>query len=270
MSGGGQPYKGYKKIVGTSDEINAYMSNHEGWAINEYLIIENTDTGKSSEMRFNGNDFVSLKLPPSKFIKGKNAQQRCALDMLFNKDIPICVLMGEYGSGKSFLSMQMALYAIREGGTQARILGVREPRGEGRELGYLPGDFNQKNEPWTLPLVQQLNGGDWELNSLRDRGQLEFNIPTYMKGTSYAETIMVIDEAEDLTKKQLKMIGTRVGNNSRIFFDGDYRQSANGDSYSPLLQMCELLRGNPLFACVTLEEDVRSETSRLFASLFED
>lgn len=162
----------------------------------------------------------------------------------------------------------MALYATKEKGIQTHILGVREPLGEGRELGYLPGSFESKNEVWTLPLVQQLDGKEWELEQLKQQGILDFNIPTYMKGTSYAQTCIVVDEAEDLTEKQIRLIGTRVGKDSRIFFDGDYRQAVGDFNNSPLLKMCNLLKGNPLFACVTLEEDVRSETSKLFANLF--
>lgn len=265
-------YKGYKKVVGNSNEINEYMENINTsiWKTNEYLLIHNTDDDSDREMRWDGEKFVSLRLPPSKFIKGKNALQRCALDMLNNPNITVCAILGEYGSGKSFLAMQMALYAVNEKGWQSSILGVREPLGEGRELGYLPGDFTTKNEVWTLPLVQQLDGKEWEVEKLRQRGVIDFNIPTYMKGTSYSDTVMIIDEAEDLSEKQIRLIGTRVGMGSRIFFDGDYRQGRANAEDSPLLKMCETFKGNPLFAVITLDEDVRSETSKLFANLFQN
>lgn len=265
-------HRGYRKFTGYTEDINQFMDNLDfsDWYCNEYLIIKDLSSDKVTEQRFDGKELVPLKLPNSKYIKGKNSEQRCALDMLANKDITVCVLLGTYGSGKSYLCMKMALYAVKDHGQQTRILGVREPLGEGRGLGYLPGDFEQKNAVWTLPLIQQLDRQDYEADELRDDGVLDFNIPAYMKGTSYSSTIMVIDEAEDLTKKQLKMIGTRAGENSRIFFDGDYRQSAVNGHSSPLLMMCEELKGNPLFAHITLNEDVRSETSRMFAHLFED
>lgn len=265
-------YKGYKLLSGNTQEINEYMDNLNpfAWNTNEYLIIENTDDDSEREMRWDGEKFVALKLPPSKYIKGKNALQRCALDMLNNPNITACAILGGYGTGKSYMCMQMGLYAVREKGWQDHILGVREPTGDGRQLGYIPGDFEQKNQVWTLPLVQQLDGKDWELDQLQQQGILDFNIPAYMKGTSYADTYMIIDEAEDLSERQIRMIGTRVGMNSKIVFDGDYRQSNDGSIYSPLLQMCNILKGNPLFAVITLEEDVRSETSKLFANLFQD
>ena len=265
-------YKGYKCVKDTTQGINIYMQNinESVWYPNEYLLIYNTDDNSEKEMRWDGEKFVPLKLPSSKFIKGKNSLQRCALDMLNNPTITVCAILGEYGSGKSFLAMQMALYSVKEKGWQSHILGVREPLGEGRELGFLPGDFNKKNGVWTLPLVQQLDGKEWEVEQLKQQGVLDFNIPTYMKGTSYSDTCIVVDEAEDLTEKQIRLIGTRVGTNSRIFFDGDYRQSARGASNSPLLKMCDSLKGNKLFGCITLDEDVRSETSKLFANLFKN
>ena len=220
-------YKGYKTIRGNSDIINKYMESidYNDWSVNEYLIIENTDDNTSKEMRFDGEKFVNLKLPSSKFIKGKNSLQRCALDILMNPDITIAAILGGYGSGKTFLSMQMALYNVVEKGNQAKILGVREVLGEGKEVGYLKGDFDSKTELFFLPLVQQLNGGEFELESLKQRGVIDTNIPFYMKGTTYNNTIIVVDEAEDLSEKQIRLIGTRLGENSKIYLAGDYKQS---------------------------------------------
>ena len=265
-------YKGYKLLQGTSDQINEYMSNiyTESWFVNEYLIIQNSDDGSEKEMRWDGQRFVPLRLPPSKFIKAKNALQRCALDMLNNKDITVCVVLGTFGSGKSYLLTRMADYCVREKGWQSKICFIREPWGEGREEGYLKGDFAQKNEIWTLPIKQQFDGQEYEVDRMQDQGIIEFNIPTYMKGTTYPYTVMVVDEAEDLTEKQIRLIGTRIGENGRLFWDGDYRQSLLDDSTrNPLVKMCNELKGSPLFACITLQEDVRSETSKLFANLFE-
>ena len=266
-------YKGYKAVTGNTEELNEYLGNinPEVWATNEYIIIQNTDDGSEREMRWDGEKFVNLKLPPSKFIKAKNALQRCALDMLNNKEITVCVVLGTYGSGKSYLVTRMADYCVREKGWQSKICFVREPWGEGREEGYLKGDFEQKNDIWTLPIKQQFDGQDYEIDRMKDQGVVEFMIPTYMKGTSYPHTILTVDEAEDLSERQIRLIGTRIGEEGRIFWDGDYRQSLVDDTKNnPLLKMCSLLKGNKLFACIVLEEDVRSETSRLFANLFEE
>lgn len=264
-------YKGYKVIHGNSNQINFAMENMNmsEWNVNEYLIIQNTDDNSEKEMRFDGEKFVALKLPPSKFIKAKNSLQRCALDILNNQDITIAAILGGYGSGKTFLSLQMALYNVNEKGNQSKILGVRSPQGEGKEVGFLPGDLTSKIQGFFEPLTQQLNGGEFELESLKQRGVLDCNIPFYMKGTTYNDTIMVVDEAEDLDEKQIRLVGTRVGSNSRIYFAGDYKQSVvNATKNNGLIKMCNEFKGNRQFATIYLGEDVRSSTSKMFANLF--
>ena len=266
-------YKGYKIIKGTSEQINIAMDNMDlsEWNINEYLIIHNTDDDSEKEMRFDGEKFINLKLPPSKFIKAKNSLQRCALDILNNQDITIAAILGGYGTGKSFTTMQMALYNVQEKGYQSKILGVRSPQGEGKEIGYLPGDFSNKTDNFFEPLAQQLNGGEFELESLKQSGVLETNIPFFMKGTTYNNTIILVDEAEDLDDKQIRLVGTRVGTNSKIYFSGDYKQSViNSSESNALVKMCNEFKGQPNFSTIYLGEDVRSETSKMFANLFQD
>lgn len=266
-------YKGYKKIVGNTEYINEYMDNLDpnDWACNEYIIINNTDDDTSKEMRWDGKTFVPLRLPPQKWIKGKNELQRCALDMLGNEHIKVCAVLGTYGSGKTRLCLSMALRAVTQLGQQGSILGVRSPIGESdsEKIGYLPGDMYSKTNLFFLPLVQQLEGGIFQLESLQRSGLLDTTIPYFMKGTTY-NSIIVCDEAEDLTERELRLVGTRVGEEGRIFFSGDYKQGVRDSSITnPLCKMCNEFKGNALFGCIVLEEDVRSETSKLFAHLFE-
>ena len=266
-------YKGDKLLMGNTAEINEHLYDKEymnRFVVNEYLLIYNTDTDEESEMRFDGKQFVALKLPPSKYIKAKNALQRCALDMLNNPNITICAVLGGYGSGKSYLAIQMALYAVREKGWQSKIVGVREALGEGAEVGYLAGSFEDKTYNFFLPLVQQLNGGEFELEQLKRSGVLESTIPFYLKGQTFPSTVLLVDEAEDLSEKQIRLVGTRVGEDSKIIFDGDYKQAiGNNGKTNPLVRMCNELKGNEKFACIYLDEDVRSSTSKIFAQLFE-
>lgn len=269
---GSEIYKGYQIIHGDTDTINSIMENmdYSKWHINEYLIIENTDDDSSKELRFDGTNFVALKLPSSRFIKGKNSLQRCALDILNNPDISIAAILGGYGSGKTFISMQMALYNVQEKGRVAKILGVREVSGEGKEIGYLPGDMEDKVGKFFEPLTQSLNGGEFELQSLKMSGVLDTNVPFFMKGTTYNDTIILCDEAEDLSESQIRLIGTRLGQNSKIYFAGDYKQSLLTKTVNnPLIKMCNEFKGNEKFGCIYLGEDVRSETSKMFAELFE-
>ena len=265
-------YKGYRLLKGNTVDINEALYNPDSLKmnVNEYLVIYNTDDDTEREMRFDGENFVKLSLPDSRFIKGKNALQRCALDMLTNQNITTCAILGGYGSGKTYVAMQMALYAVEKKGNQSSILGVREVLGEGKDIGFLPGDLQEKVGNFFLPLVQQLDDGEQGLDKLQEQGKLQMTVPYFMKGTTYDSTIMLCDEAEDLTEKQIKLIGTRVGKDSRIFLAGDYKQSLlTKQSNNPLIKMCNELKGNNKFACIYLGEDVRSETSKMFADLFE-
>ena len=265
-------YKGYRLLKGNTVDINEALYNPDSLKmnVNEYLVIYNTDDDTEREMRFDGENFVKLHLPDSRFIKGKNALQRCALDMLTNPNITTCAILGGYGSGKTYVAMQMALYAVEKKGNQSSILGVREVLGEGKDIGFLPGDLQEKVGNFFLPLVQQLDDGEQGLDKLQEQGKLQMTVPYFMKGTTYDSTIMLCDEAEDLTEKQIKLIGTRVGKDSRIFLAGDYKQSLlTKQSNNPLIKMCNELKGNNKFACIYLGEDVRSETSKMFADLFE-
>ena len=268
---GNEIYKGYQVIHGNTEKINSIMADidYSKWYTNEYLIIENTDDGTSKEMRFDGTSFVPLKLPSSRFIKGKNSLQRCALDIMNNQDITIAAILGGYGSGKTFLSMQMALYNVQEKGRASKILGVREVVGEGKEIGYLPGDVEDKVGRFFEPLIQSLNGGEFELQGLKMSGVLDTNVPFFMKGTTYNNTIILCDEAEDLSESQIRLIGTRLGQDSKIYLAGDYKQSLLTKTVNnPLVKMCNEFKGNEKFACIYLGEDVRSETSKMFADLF--
>lgn len=264
-------YTGYIRLTGTSDEINEQMQGIDFSALypNQYIILSNSETGKDSELRFDGEKLVELKLPSSGYLKGKNSLQRCALDLMMNRDIDIVAVLGTYGSGKSYLTTQMALYHVLEKGHQSKVLGIREPTGEGAPVGYLKGTFEDKVRNFFLPIEQQLKGGEFELEALRQRGVLDTNIPYYMKGTTYDNTIMLVDEAEDLSEAQIRLVGTRLGKNSRIFLSGDYGQSLiDRTANNPLVKMCNELRGNKLFGCIYLDEDVRSDASKVFAEMF--
>ena len=268
---GREVYRGYIQLSGNAEQLNDELAAVEadGLYTNQYVLMTDTETGKTTEMRFDGEKFVDLRLPPSGYIKAKNPLQRCALDMLMNKDIEIAAILGTYGSGKSFLTTQMGLYHVVEKGSQSKLLGVREPTGDGAPVGYLKGTLEDKTRSFFLPIEQQLKGGEFELEALRQRGVLDTNIPYYMKGTTYDNTIMLVDEAEDLSEAQIRLVGTRLGKNSRIFFSGDYGQSLIDNTASnPLVRMCGELKGNKNFACVYLGEDVRSNASKLFANLF--
>jgi len=192
------------------------------------------------------------------------------LDLLNNKSIPIVAINGTVGSGKTYLCVRMGLHQTVDKGDFNKVLAIREAIGEGREVGFLKGTFEEKTEMFFKPIVHSLEGGERELESLIVRGVLESNIPYYIKGTTYDQTVIVVDESEDLSRKQIKLVGTRLGEESKIYFAGDYKQSSiDSSERNALVAMCNELKGTKEFGCVYLEQDVRSTASSIFSELFD-
>lgn len=266
-----EQYKGYKVIVPT-DEEHAYLysnlsENIYELFVNQYLILRN-ESGKTLDIRrWDGKSHVELRIPYD-VIKPKNDLQACALDTLYNDKIPVKFILGTYGSGKTFLATKIAVDNVVKHGKRNALMVIRNPIGAGEQIGFLSGDFGEKTDRFFKPIVQHLEGGEQEAETLEKHGVLKKEIPFYMKGLSVDETFMVCDEAEDLDVKMIKLVGTRMGTNSVLAFCGDYNQ-AEGKfiNNNGLMYAVEGLKGNPLVGVVVLDLDVRSEASKIFADL---
>lgn len=265
-------YKGYKFVDLTDNEL-AYFYEHMDENIyklycNQYLIIRDKNKHTLDKYRWNGNKHIKLKLPPKRYIEPMNDLQACALDLLNDISIPIKIIAGTYGSGKTLLNTKMAIYHIKEKGNFAKLMVVRNPIGTGEAIGWLKGDKEDKTDDFFKPVIQHLDGGEIEAENMIQRGQLIKEIPWYMKGLSVEDTFMLVDEAEDLTTKIIKMIGTRLGRNSVVTFSGDYNQSEDKFLHdNGLLNAINKLKGNQLVGIVVLDRDVRSDASKVFAYL---
>jgi PhoH-like ATPase len=265
-------YKGYKKIEASDEDIGKifeeYLNGNNILKLleNEYLIIHNIDTDKIIENKYINNKLERLKLPPSNIIKGWNVKQRCALDLLMNKDIPIKIIAGTYGSGKTKLAVKLGLYHILDKGTYAKMLLVRNPVGSGEEIGFIKGTKEDKIKEFYAPIEQNLDGGEYQMQDMLAKGQIECQIPYYMKGMSLNQTFMLVDECEDLDKNLFKLIGTRIGENSCAVFTGDWKQAETKYVHNNgLSQFIQYAKGNPLVGIIVLDEDVRSDASKIFA-----
>lgn len=265
-------YKGFKELSGNTEFINTFfeeikngISNYN-FLNNEYLILHNLDSNKTHEYRFKGDKFVDLKLPSSKVIKGVNSQQRCALDLLNNNDIPIKIIAGAYGSGKSYLTTKMGLYHIFDKGNYGKMLLLRNPLGSGEEIGFLPGNKEEKIADFFKCIEQYIDISITKDKNIND--YIKKDVPYYIKGMSYGSTYVLVDEAEDMDLKILKLIGSRIESDSCVIFCGDYKQSElKYQNSNGLYQLIEKLKGNPLVGIVVMDEDVRSEASKVFAEI---
>lgn len=265
-------YKGYLELNLNSEEINQLYEdlsngiNNFNLIENQYVIIHEKGKKKPLEFRYSKNKLEDLKLPSSKVIKGVNSQQRCALDLLNNNDIPIKIIAGAYGSGKSYLTTKMGLYHIFDKGTYGKMLLLRNPLGSGEEIGFLPGNKDEKIADFFKCIEQYVDPSITKDKNIYD--YIKKDIPFYIKGMSYGSTYVLVDESEDMDLKILKLIGSRIESDSCVVFCGDYKQSEYKYQHNNgLYQLIEKLKGNPLVGIVVMDEDVRSEASKVFADI---
>ena len=267
-------YSGYEEVKLSSDEYTAVYDKYQngenpyGLIENQYLIIH--CEGKTTEYVYRGGQLKTLKLP--KGIKALNAKQRCVLDLLENEEIPIKVICGVYGTGKTYLSINVAVNKVTNSSKSgfSKIFLVRQPYGEGDEIGFLKGTKEDKIRDFFNPIADNIQDGMFAMEMLMQRGQLEADVPYYMKGRSLASTIVLVDEAEDLTLKQIKLLGSRVAEKSNVVFIGDWRQAAGKYEWNcGLVQFIKYIKENPssLVGVMVMDEDVRSNASKYFADI---
>mgnify|MGYP001493333803 CR=1 FL=1 len=262
-------YNGYRIIdehtYGVISEELKDGINSLGLLENEYVIIKKSETN-TSEFRYSNGNLKRLKIPELKGLKPKNFAQRCALDLLIDQDIPIKILVGKSGSGKTRLAVEVGLYHVLQKGTYGSILFLRNPLGSGEEIGFLSGDKSEKIGDFFRCTQQYVDPSLCKGKDLKN--YIEEDIPFYIKGLSYGSKYILTDEAEDMDIKLLRLIGTRIESDSCVVFCGDWKQ-AEDKFYknNGLIQLIEKLKGNKLVGIVVLDEDVRSEASKVFADL---
>jgi PhoH-like ATPase len=201
-------------------------------------------------------------------ISARSKEQKFALHALTDPDIPLVSLSGLAGSGKTFLTLAAAMYGFNEKNYK-RIVITRSIEPVGRELGFLPGDLNEKMAPWLSPIVdnfRQAYGDSTYFEMMRQKGDIDIAPLAFIRGRTFAEAFIIVDEAQNTTIHELKTIITRTGKGSKIVLLGDTDQIDTPyiDSYSNGLTIAvEKLKTSNLTAHITLERGERSELATL-------
>ena len=222
-------------------------------------------------------------------VSPRDVRQTFALDLLMDPDVPCVSLMGMAGTGKTFLALAAGLEQVVEAGAYRRLSVYRPLVAVGRqEVGYLPGDLDEKLQPWMAAVhdnlyslfrgddtsAGQFSTGHRELQSavdgLLDRGQLEMAAITYLRGRSITDEYVIVDEAQNLELPTLKVILTRMAAGSKVVFCGDLSQVDNPyiSPYGGLAALIEKMKGSDLFGHVTMSKGVRSPLAELAATAF--
>ncbi|MBM5826013.1 MAG: PhoH family protein [Cyanobacteria bacterium M_surface_10_m2_119] len=223
-------------------------------------------------------------------IHPRNREQTFALDLLLDPDIQLITLVGKAGTGKTLLALAAGLNQVADERIYERLLVTRPVISLGKELGFLPGDLEEKMGPWMQPIIDNLDfllGGEEQQRGaaasrgghrpprsnwgdLKTMGLLEVEAISYIRGRSIPRQYMVVDEAQNLTPHEVKTIVTRVGEGTKIVLTGDPYQIDNPyvDAESNgLTWLVERFKGQPLAGHVTLQRGERSELAELAANL---
>ena len=222
-------------------------------------ILENKNGGdgksaaKASQQADSGQEGPTLTTPKKK-IRPISAAQRRYVQALLNSEL--CFGVGPAGVGKTWLATAAAVQCLKAGEVE-RIVLVRPAVEAGERLGFLPGDMTQKIEPYQKPLYDALFEflGQSMAERLIEEGVIEVLPLAYMRGRTLNHAFVLLDESQNATIGQMKMLLTRMGNGSRVVVNGDPSQcDLPPDSPSGLLHAVELLTGLPSVSVVYLDE----------------
>ncbi len=244
---------------------------------NEFVILrDELGTSKSALLKVtsDGNRLEPLHMSndPIWGITARNAQQRMALELLLNDDIPLVTLTGRAGTGKTLITLAAGLMKVEDEHRFKKLLIARPVVPMGKDIGYLPGEKEEKLRPWMQPIYDNLEflfdtkkSGDLD-KILMGMGSIQVEALTYIRGRSIPGQFIIIDEAQNLSKHEVKTIVSRVGENSKIVLLGDPEQIDHPylDSQSNgLTYLVERFKEEGITGHVTLEKGERSRLAQL-------
>jgi PhoH-like ATPase len=234
---------------------------------------------------------VKARKGPVFGIVPRNLQQTMALDLLLDDSVKLVSLIGSAGTGKTLLAIAAGMVKVLNEEVYQKLLCARPIMPLGRDIGYLPGDKDQKLTAWMQPIFDNMGyllsnklGHDshgsgsgssghaslttveQRIHQLMESGQVTLEPLTYIRGRSIPQQFMIVDESQNLTPHEVKTIATRVGDGTKLVLTGDATQidnpyldaSSNGLSY-----LVERLKGKAIVGHVTLAKSERSELASL-------
>jgi PhoH-like ATPase len=272
----------------SSQQIASFRSNGElelnggkKYFPNEYCaLIDETNPKKTALAKV---DFSGEKLVPILDvrdgvwgIKPRNREQHFALDLLLNDDIKLVTLVGKAGTGKTLLAIAAGLQKCVEEGIYQKLLVSRPIFPLGKDIGFLPGDIEEKLNPWMQPIYDNLelllglNKTDKKdgrsYAELVDLGFVEIEPLTYIRGRSLPNVYMIVDEAQNLTPHEVKTIITRAGEGTKIILTGDPYQIDHpylDASNNGLTTVAERFKDEAIAGHVILTKGERSQLAEL-------
>src|SRR5437773_295576 len=267
-------------------------SNQPPLVANEFVLLKDqANEGHTAIARFRGDSGMIVPIRqrrgPVFGIIPRNLQQTMAMELLLDDSVKLVSLIGSAGTGKTLLALAAGMVKTLNEQVYQKMLCARPIMPLGRDIGYLPGDKDQKLTAWMQPifdnmaylLSNRLSGEsasghaalstvEQRIQQLVDSGQVVLEPLTYIRGRSIPHQFMIVDESQNLSPHEVKTIASRVGEGTKLIITGDPSQidnpyldaSSNGLSY-----LVERLKGKPIVGHVTLAKSERSELASLVA-----
>jgi PhoH-like ATPase len=211
----------------------------------------------------------------------RNKEQVFALDLLMDAKVPLVTLVGRAGSGKTLMAIaagisQTITDPFNSGHEPAykKLVISRPIQPMGNDIGYLPGTMEEKMHPWLMPIqdnLQYILGNDKAtLEEYMEKGIIEVEALTYIRGRSISNAYIIIDEAQNLSLHEIKTILTRVGENTKIVLTGDIDQIDNmflDETSNGLVHIVENFKSYDISGHITLSKGERSALATLASEI---
>lgn len=238
-------------IKGVKEEVDVIEKTLKEmvYVLNTKGTLRESDIKTILDLTIEGKEIISPKeynsivlYTKQDVIKAKSAGQKVYIDSALKNDI--CFSIGPAGTGKTYLAVAIAVAALKKG-TVNRIVLARPAVEAGESLGFLPGDFREKIDPYLRPLYDALDDmiPSDKLKTYIEKRMIEIVPLAYMRGRTLNNAYVILDEAQNATDLQMKMFLTRLGANSKAIITGDITQiDLPPKTTSGLVQAKEILR----------------------------